>query len=272
MPYISNSLEWIPILIEWQAENYLVVSLLTVVSYDYLLSLSQEKTSLAKLDQEELIWKRGLSLLTCLYVFLRYVGILVPMYVMKQTIHFMIANAPSIPSLHQNISWLVSFQLSFYTRLIPTYGNVSQEAILLGIRGCATLNQPNPLSWIWLILSNGRLKGLIVLLLGQGIFYFIWLFTDEILSISYGLLSLGTTTENTLAAITLAMEIGIICMMGPWLILSIRQNHLTRLNGESTQTTGHTVSTVAFENPPSTLNGPDIPTNEDISQMERSEP
>ncbi|EIW77760.1 hypothetical protein CONPUDRAFT_75561 [Coniophora puteana RWD-64-598 SS2] len=67
MPYISNSPALIPYLIQYQAQNYLTVSLLTVVVYDYILNLDQEQ------------YKK--SVLTYCYIFLRYIGLLPPVIV-----------------------------------------------------------------------------------------------------------------------------------------------------------------------------------------------
>ncbi|EIW77735.1 hypothetical protein CONPUDRAFT_75540 [Coniophora puteana RWD-64-598 SS2] len=271
MPYISNSSSLIPYLIQNQAVTYVAVSLLTVAVYDYVLSMSEEVL---------LIWQYGKSPLTFCYVF----------------------DFPwSVLSSYGSTRLYSSFPVTSFSIVLSD--RVSQEGILLGIRVCVELNAQSPFSWAVSVVndvgtyayelllvamlvyrsivylreggytnSSTGLKELIKLLVGQGFLYFIWVLTGTTLSIVYSVPvisnNLSPMAQRTLAVISVVVDTGLFCMLGPWLILSIRRNHMNHLNGGPSMNRA-TLSSVAFASRPLALDDSlETSPNEDLLQSE----
>ncbi|KAG2031740.1 hypothetical protein BDR03DRAFT_89173 [Suillus americanus] len=67
MTVVSNDSSWWPIISSAQLNSYLIVAASAVVIYDWVMTFAQEV---------ELIWRQRLSLMTVLYLSVRYIGIL----------------------------------------------------------------------------------------------------------------------------------------------------------------------------------------------------
>ncbi|EIW77730.1 hypothetical protein CONPUDRAFT_75536 [Coniophora puteana RWD-64-598 SS2] len=124
MPAVLNSPALIPILIEYQKQNYILV-----VIYDYALNLSQEVL---------LIWQYGISPLTYCYAFLLFfmVALTLP-----------VTNLPVILSDRACLFCLADRRKNISHRY--------QEGVLLGIRECLYSNSNNQVLWIFDVVGNG---------------------------------------------------------------------------------------------------------------------
>ncbi|KAG0692413.1 hypothetical protein DFH29DRAFT_506603 [Suillus ampliporus] len=81
MPYVSNDPALWPVIYWDRINNYFVVVSSTAVVYDWSLTFGQEF---------ELVWMHRWSLMTVLYICVRYLGILYSVYVCeanKMTLH-----------------------------------------------------------------------------------------------------------------------------------------------------------------------------------------
>ncbi|EIW77599.1 hypothetical protein CONPUDRAFT_75446 [Coniophora puteana RWD-64-598 SS2] len=97
-----------------------------------------------------------------------------------------------------------------------------------------------------------RPTGLLGVLMRQGLLYFVW-------AVACGALSANGAALLVFNGITTVLQVGLLCMLGPWLILSIRQNHLNQVNGGSGGTRDGTVSAVVFERHLSAAGDPEAP-------------
>jgi len=188
---------------------------------------------------------------------------------------------------------------------LPPFIFPSQEGFLLGVRRCFTIAPSWLPSWIG-ILTNGsacaydivlaailvyrsvmylrerrkqnhpmRSTGLLEVLIGQGLLYFVWAIACQAVSTA-GLLPSTLPTNVAVLfvwnGITLALQTGLLSMLGPWMIISIRQNHMNQLNGGSGGTGYRTVSAVVFGEHNSALGELDASGSGEHLQAEHGEP
>ncbi|EIW77294.1 hypothetical protein CONPUDRAFT_76055 [Coniophora puteana RWD-64-598 SS2] len=139
----------------------------------------------------------------------------------------------------------VSLQTSLYT---------GPEGEINDIRQCNYWAPKKSLPWIFNVLGNvvtylrenrrpsptSGLKGLINMLLGQGLLYFVLIIAYEVLSTVGNIpqLLISDSVNNNLIELNIILNVALPCILGPWLILSIRRNHMAHMTGGTSITAG----------------------------------
>ncbi|KAG2048446.1 hypothetical protein BDR06DRAFT_1024447 [Suillus hirtellus] len=96
MPTISNDPTWWPTISAYRFCSYFAVAAFVGVTYDWALTFGQEACHTITV---ELVWRQRWSLMTVLYICVRYLGIL-------SAALFMVGNVPTI-SLTDTVSWMM---------------------------------------------------------------------------------------------------------------------------------------------------------------------
>ncbi|KAG1739856.1 uncharacterized protein EDB91DRAFT_1347220 [Suillus paluster] len=297
MPLVSNNPAWLSYLDWCRVLNYFIVAASTAVVYDWVLTFAQEF---------ELVWRRRWSLVTVLYICVRYLGILYSIvYILGNLpvsmtdlvgaiFYFIMAWTPVVVNAMLGIIMMTRIQ-AMYRRsktisiflvvvllastiasaVMTGMGNIhvsGEELILFGIHTCSVLNDTNDIhlngevvipTVVWEILALCLAVWIVVLrfcelrrsqtgspigdsftmLIKSHVLYFVAFaavscFQLGSLSVTMtNSISTGTAVYHGILQIAQFMQMFV---LGPRLILSVREYHAKLVMTSSYEETGMT--------------------------------
>ncbi|EIW77646.1 hypothetical protein CONPUDRAFT_145906 [Coniophora puteana RWD-64-598 SS2] len=159
---------------------------------------------------------------------------------------------------------------------LPPYGYTSQASSILSVRYCELVNPTFFLAWLASV-SGGitlgfeiilfimmvyrclwhlrerrpagsvyRFKSAAEMLLQQGVLYFVWFAIRQVVAAVARFSSIFSQLGIFIIVdIGWGLQVMLLCMLGPWFILSIRKNHMDSVKG-GTDMTMQTLSTIEF--------------------------